>query len=43
MGGLYAVLDKSDIVLADTVLNQVKRPVPDYNKFPPTLTVIINL
>lgn len=34
MGGLHAVLDKSDIVLTDTVLNQVNRLVPDCNKFP---------
>ena len=37
MGGLHAVLDKSDIVLTDTVLNQVSRLVPDCNKFPPTI------
>lgn len=34
MGGLHAVLDKSDIVLTDTVLNQVNRLVSDCNKFP---------
>ena len=43
MGGLYAVLDKSVSALTDTVLNQVKRLVPDYNKFPPALTVMVNL
>ena len=37
MGGLHAVLDKSDIVLTDTVLNQVNKLVPDCNKFPPAL------
>lgn len=37
MGGLHAVLDKSDIVLTDTVLNQVNRLVPDCNKFPLTI------
>ena len=37
MGELHTVLYKSDIVLTDTVLNQVSRQVPDCNKFPPTI------
>ena len=38
MGGLHAVLDKSDIVLTDTVLNQVNRLVPDCNSSHPPFT-----
>ena len=37
MGELHTVLYKSDIVLTDTVLNQVSRQVPDCNKFLPTI------